>query len=192
MYKIDARGLGCPKPVILLKKEIEKIDSGIVLIIVDNEIAKENVRKFAESKKMDYEIIKEGENFNIKVIKVNILGESEKNVKEEIVIIIGSNKMGEGDEELGKILIKSYFYALTEQEILPKSIIFINSGVYLTIETSSVLKYISELFENGVEIVSCGTCLEFYNIKDKVAVGNISNMYTIVELMNEAKKTIRI
>jgi len=192
MYKIDARGLGCPKPVILLKKEIDKIDSGTVLIIVDNEIAKENIRKFAGSKKLDYEIIKDGENFNIKVSKGNILVELEENTKEDLVIIIGSNKMGEGDEELGKILIKSYFYALTEQEILPKTIIFINSGVYLTTEKSSVLKYISELFEKGVEIVSCGTCLEFYDVKDKIGVGNISNMYTIVEIMNEAKKTIRI
>ena len=108
------------------------------------------------------------------------------------VIYVSTDKMGQGADDLGKILIKGYFYALTEVKPYPKTLIFVNSGVYLTTEGSEVLEYLKTLADQGVEIVSCGTCLDFYHLKDKLAVGSITNMYSIVEKMNGADKVIRI
>jgi selenium metabolism protein YedF len=100
--------------------------------------------------------------------------------------------MGEGAVELGKILIKSYIYALAEVQPHPKAVILLNSGVRLAVEGSDSVVHLKALEANGVEILSCGTCLDFYNLKEKLVTGEISNMYTIVEKLNSAANTITI
>lgn len=100
--------------------------------------------------------------------------------------------MGKGSEELGKILIKSFMYTLTETRPYPKTMLFYNSGVYLTCEGSEVVEDLKKLEAEGVEIISCGTCLDYFNIKDKIQVGEISNMYTIYEKMKNASNTVNI
>ena len=102
------------------------------------------------------------------------------------ILIIG--KTG----QLGSVLLKGYFYTLTECNPYPKAILFVNAGIKLTVEESPVLDHIRNLETLGVEILSCGTCLDFYGLKDKLAVGDVTNMYTIVEHMNKASNTIRI
>ena len=100
--------------------------------------------------------------------------------------------MGEGDDKLGKILMKSYLFSLTQQEELPKQMIFFNGGVRLTTEGSGSLEDLKELAERGVEIFSCGTCLDFYGIKDQLRVGSITNMYAIAEAMQTADRLVRL
>lgn len=192
--EIDARGLACPKPVILTK-EIDRGSNDIVTI-VDNEIAKENVTKLISKMQFEYDIeTSEGDFFIHFTTDHEVSLEEQGQLKaeiEDLVIFVASDKMGLGNDELGEVLMKGYFYTLTERRPLPKAVLFVNSGITLTVEDSPVLEHIRTLEEQGVEILSCGTCLDYYMLKDKLAVGGVTNMYTIVDTMNGAKKTIKI
>ena len=110
----------------------------------------------------------------------------------DFIVVITSDKLGAGDEELGKLLMKPYTYTLNETKPYPKALIFMNSGVKLAAEGSEALENIQKLSEKNIEIISCGTCLDFFSLKDKLKVGIIGNMYTIVEYMNNASKVINI
>ncbi|KUO72295.1 MAG: SirA family protein [Clostridia bacterium BRH_c25] len=191
MKEIDARGLVCPQPVILTKKALEEIEAGEVIAIVDNITARENVSRLAANLSYEYEVSEEKGCHYIKIKKISA---AEKPGKKEdsIVIVITSDKLGQGAEELGKVLMKSYTYALAETKPLPKAVVFLNSGVKLTSEGSEVLENIKKLESSGVEIISCGTCLDFYQLKDKLQLGIAGNMYSIIEKMNAAKKVINI
>ncbi len=112
------------------------------------------------------------------------------NIFKDMTIVFSSDKMGKGSDELGKILMKGYIYTLTESIPYPSTLLFLNSGVKLTIEGSEVIEDLKKLEEQGVEILSCGTCLDFYNLNDKLKVGEVTNMYTIVEKMKNATNTI--
>ena len=191
MKEIDARGLVCPQPVILTKKALEEMAEGEVVAIVDNITAKENVSRLAANLNYEYEVTDENGCHYIKIRKAT---EAQKpdGKEDSIVIVITSDKLGQGAEELGKVLMKSYTYALTETNPLPKAVMFLNSGVKLTSEGSEVLENIKKLEGSGVEIISCGTCLDYYNLKEKLQVGIVGNMYSIIEKMNSASKVISI
>ena len=192
---IDARGELCPKPVIMTKKELDNLSSGMITTIVDNEVAKENVTKLAQSLGLSFTVDKKSdEEYHVEIIKGeanNAFQEETKTKLDKTTIAIGSNKMGQGEEELGKILMKSFIYTVSQTEPYPENIVFFNSGVYLTCEDSPVLDDLKALQEKGVDIQSCGTCLDYYNLKDKLKVGGISNMYSIYEKMKGAN-TINI
>lgn len=111
---------------------------------------------------------------------------------EEFSIIISSDKFGDGNDVLDNILMKTYIYSLSENDVLPKNLIFLNDGVKLTIEGPPILESLNILGNRGVSILSCGTCLDFYEVKEKSAIGEITNMYAIVEIMNTSKNTIKI
>lgn len=193
MKEIDARGLKCPQPVIVTKKALEEIQEGQVISIVDNVTAKENVSRLASSLNLEYNIDERDGCYYITINKIkNNNKESINENKNDIVIVIVSDKLGSGDDELGEVLMKSYTYALTEISPLPKTIIFLNSGVKLTTEGSPVLDNINKLSKAGVEIISCGTCLDFYGLKEKLKVGIVGNMYSIIEKMHEGGKVINI
>lgn len=193
--KVDARGMECPKPVIETKKAMEKINEGKITTIVDNEIARENVTKLAKSLNCEVDINEINGDFYVNIYKgvvdKNYTPEKKSDTK-DLVILVGKDVMGEGSKELGQILIKGYFYTLTESKPYPKAILFVNNGVKLTTEGSEVLEHIRKLESGGVEIFSCGTCLDYFNLKNKLAVGGVTNMYTIVEKMNGAKNTITL
>lgn len=190
MKIIDCKGMNCPLPVINTKKYFDGIDSGKAVIIVDNEVARDNVHKFATG--CGYEVLVDGENneFNITIDKRNAAKKEESN--EELIIIVSTNKLGEGDDALGEILMKGYIYTLSENDKLPSKLIFLNSGVKLVVNESQVLESLKKLQDNGVEILSCGTCLDFYGLKEQLALGSITNMYTIVEAMNSNGKVIKL
>ncbi|ERM93123.1 sulfurtransferase-like selenium metabolism protein YedF [Caldanaerobacter subterraneus] len=185
---VDARGKNCPIPVIMTKKALENIQEGKILVIVDNETAKENVSKYAKSAGCEVAVEEKEKEFYINIYKKKtVINEKSDNY----VVVVTSDKFGEGDERLGKILMKSFIVSLKEQSKKPESIIFINNGVKLTTEGSEVIEDLKELMEMGVEIISCGTCLDFYGIKEKLLVGSISNMYSIAEKMTTLR-TIRV
>lgn len=194
--EVDARGLECPKPVIQTKKALEKLKEGSILTVVDNEIAKENVSKLAKSMNLHYNVSQKEGFYYIDIFKGEEMGPEllgdEKPVLNDLVIMVGKDTLGEGSEELGDVLVRGYFYTLTEVEPFPKALLFINSGVNLTVTDSPVIDHLRLLESKGVEILSCGTCLDYFNLKDKLGVGGVTNMYTIVETMNKAKNTISL
>ncbi|MDH8679208.1 sulfurtransferase-like selenium metabolism protein YedF [Fusibacter bizertensis] len=195
--KIDARGLLCPKPVIETKKALEGLKEGNIITLVDNQVAKDNVSKLAKSLNLHFCVTEADGNYEISIFKGAYAQSAEDMVQKRpdlanLVILVGKDTMGDGERELGEVLIKSYFYALSEAEPYPKAIIFINSGIRLTTMNLQVIEYLKKLSDMGTEILSCGTCLDYYGLKDMLQIGGISNMYTIVELMNEANNTITL
>ncbi len=209
MVMVNAMGDACPIPVIKTKKAIQALtEPDTIEVLVDNEIAVKNVSKMAASEggSVSAEQLGEGE------YKVTIVISDKKSSQAEdgradldletvciddcctgknTVVVIASDRMGEGNDESGKVLIKGFIFAVTQLEELPKTILFYNGGATLTTEGSESLADLKLLEEQGVEILTCGTCLDYYGLKDKLCVGNVTNMYTIVETMNAADKIIR-
>ena len=194
---MDAKGLACPMPVIKAKKALEEIQEGVVDVVVSDDVPKENVLKFAKSINCNAEVIKdESDEKIIRIIKGNVcesdVVDEPKVENGDEVIAIMSNRMGTGNDELGGVLIKSYLFALNECTPMPKAVVFLNGGVELTTNNKACVEHIKSLEEKGVEILSCGTCLDYYGLKEELKVGSITNMYTIVELMKSASKVITI
>ncbi|HBA05393.1 MAG TPA: sulfurtransferase-like selenium metabolism protein YedF [Clostridium sp.] len=195
--EIDCRGLNCPIPVVNTKKYFDALESGIGVTVVDNEVAKNNVVKFAQGNGFNYEIEeREGNIYYITITKGEVTVEelnlkSSKEKEETFTIVIGSDKLGNGDDELGTALIKSYLFALSEAEVIPTNLVFLNAGVKLVVEGALTLDSLKRLVERGVNVQSCGLCLDFYGLKENLAVGEISNMYAIIEMMNKGK-TIKL
>lgn len=193
---IDCKGLNCPLPLVNTKKYFDGIEKGSATTIVDNEVAKNNVLKFAENAGFEANFEEKDGLYYINITKGEKSEECNCEICEEtkktFTLVIGTDKLGNGDDALGTALMKSYLFALSEADIIPTDLLFLNSGVKLVVEGSEVLESINKLKDRGVNIQSCGTCLDFYKIKDKVQVGDITNMYTIVELMNSSDKTIKL
>ena len=186
MEEIDARGLACPKPVVLTKKALE--NNNEVLTIVDNKAASENVGKLA--KKLNCSVSNLKENDDKYKIKIKKMKNEESDLSKKTagkVYLIDSEFLGSGDEELGKILIKGFLSTLIELDPLPDKLIFLNSGVKLTSVYDDSVEVIKELEEKGVDVLSCGTCLDYYDIMDELKVGSVSNMYEIADSINSDK-----
>lgn len=193
---VDARGLTCPQPVVLTKKALDSREIDEVLTIVDNPTALENVVRMVKT--LNFESLvdeKEGQ-YYISINKEVGLAEKDDDVKEILegntVILIGSNVLGRGDDKLGALLMKTFLYTLTQMEGEIQCVIFMNSGVLLNTAGSELIDHIRALSNNGIEILSCGTCLDFYNVSDKLMVGSVSNMYTITEKLLHARQVITL
>ena len=195
MPVIDCRGLACPQPVVSTKQALDQLEAGEIIVIVDNASSCNNVERFVRSQGCSAEIKERGQDFYIHVQKTGAktaekmipVGEKEK----KIVVYINSHLLGNGDEALGAFLMKAFLKTLLDMETRPKRLILVNSGVRLAAEDSKVLESLQGLAEKGVEIVCCGTCIDFYELKGKTKVGVISNMYDIVQSMIEADGVIR-
>ena len=189
---VDARGQSCPMPVINTKKVLDLLREGSVTTIVDNDAAKENVIALANSFGCGIEVQEKGKEYYIHITKKETSMHAESHPSGNTVILISGQELGRGSEELGTVLMKSFMFTLFESEEIPSALIFINGGVFLACENSAVLEHLMNLEKRGVEILSCGTCLDYYKIKEKLCVGKVSNMYTILEKMNKADKVITL
>ncbi|MBP6063714.1 MAG: sulfurtransferase-like selenium metabolism protein YedF [Fusobacteriaceae bacterium] len=192
MIKIDAIGDKCPIPVIKTKNALKEIESGVLEVLVDNEISIENVEKMCLEKKLSYSIVKDNNIYKISIVKTN---ENKKENSEEntlgTVIVIDSDEMGKGDPKLGKALMKAFIYTLTELETLPETIILYNKGVFLAAEGSDSIEDLEKLSSLGVNIFSCGACVNFYELVEKVKIGSVTNMYNILNLQTKARRIIK-
>lgn len=212
MIKVNAMGDTCPIPVIKTKNAIKEMNgSGVVEVLVDNEIAVQNLTKMAKQKHFEYKSEKLSEE-EYRVI-ITVSDEEQTDVAEagaalepsheaediacapdgrrkKKIVVLRSGKMGEGNDELGTVLMKGFIYALTELEQLPETILLYNGGASLSCEGSDSLEDLKTLEAQGVEILTCGTCLNYYGLTDKLAVGSVTNMYVIAEKMSEADTII--
>lgn len=188
-YTIDARGLNCPEPVILTKRRVDQGDEHIV-VLVSNLTARENVSKLGANQGYDVAIEEQGEEFQVTLHK-NTLIKTVSAPQEEVAVLVKSDLFGQGDEELGQILMKSFLYTLNETAGI-RYIIFMNRAVYLTTKGSPVLEHLKSLEEKGISILSCGTCLDFYQKKQQLAVGTVTNMYTAMEILTRSARSLTI
>ena len=193
---VDALGDKCPVPVVKAKKALATIETGTLEMLVDNETSVKNLTSFAKSQNCEVTSEQlEPEKYSVKIVK------TEDSVAAPAaaggagvgprVVVVPSNTMGHGDDELGASLAKAFIFAVTQQDNLPDSMLFYNGGVKLTCEGSPALEDLKKLADAGVEILSCGTCLKHYGIEDKLAVGDVTNMYVIVEKQLEAGIIVR-
>jgi len=189
--KVNAMGLACPQPVIEAKKALESMESGTVEVHVDNAIARENIKKLANKMGYPFEVREEGDRIVVTIVKGESTGqEAVSNDLAPQTIAIASETMGRGDEDLGKILMKGFLYTITESHPYPKMLVFYNGGVKLACEGAESLEDLRKLEAAGVEILVCGTCLNYFELSDKLAVGSVSNMYDIVEALKGADNTL--
>lgn len=210
---VDARGKLCPEPIIETKKAIQ--EQGVpVITMVDNEIARQNVEKMAQQMGFYAESSEIEGGFRILIQSVSsdvlsaVMGDAAKALEQHLpalepvafapqsamgktVVILSSNCMGTGDDALGAALMKGFVYALTQLDTAPDTVLLYNGGAKLSAEGADTVEDLKVLQENGAEILTCGTCLSHYGLTDALAVGSVTNMYTIAETLMEAGKVIR-
>ncbi|MBQ6360251.1 MAG: sulfurtransferase-like selenium metabolism protein YedF [Lachnospiraceae bacterium] len=206
---VEARGEQCPIPVVKAKKAADAMTGGGILEVhVDNETAVQNLLRMAAG--MNGKAVSEGKGEKHFVVTIEVPADAaaaedagecsimdsfpvEQKIQknEKTVAAIGSAYMGNGDDKLGAILMKGFLFALSQQEALPDTVLFYNGGAFLTTEGSASLDDIRSMEERGVRIMTCGTCLDFYGLKEKLAVGSVTNMYDIVSALTAAGKIIK-
>ncbi|MDI7274631.1 MAG: sulfurtransferase-like selenium metabolism protein YedF [Anaerolineae bacterium] len=200
---VDARGKACPQPVILTRRALAQ--AAEVTVIVDNEMARENVSAMARSQGYDVHSDERSDGTYIHISRGPVApgpgplpaatAPAEDLVAPSTgpaVVLIGSEGIGRGSEELGGILMRSFLHTLTEVSPCAEVLVFVNTGVRLVVEGSPVLDDLRQLAERGVQILACGTCLGYFDLKEKVAVGTVSNMYTIAEMLLGASRVVSI
>ena len=199
---IDCKGMACPLPVVNAKKAAESLNTGDALtVLVDNEIAVQNLTRFAKHK--GFGVSAEKNSDKEYAVIMNISGTTDEETKDEdvacvmdsrrkgMLVVLSGNVMGTGDDKLGTSLMKAFVFALTKQDQLPDTILCYNTGAYLTCKGADTLEDLKLLESEGVTILTCGTCLDFYGLKEKLAVGSVTNMYDIVERMENAAQIIK-
>lgn len=196
---VDARGLGCPQPVILTKQAIETHNK--VKVIVDNDTALENVRRLGA--KLGCDVISEAKADGIFEITLTlkpgaptpaqdipVTCDASPSASGPFIIVCAEDKMGRGNDELGSVLIRAFLHTICLQKEKPDVMIFYNTGVKLTLQGAEALDDLKELAAAGVEILVCGTCLNYFEAKDKLGVGVVSNMYDIAGTMSKAGRLL--
>ncbi len=196
---VNAAGLACPQPVVLAKDAIEKNEK--VKVIVDNETAVENVTRMGT--KLGCDVSKEAKTggiFEITLTRkagapvpaqdISVSCDAPPTASGPFVIVCAEDKMGRGNDELGSVLIRAFMHTIAGQAEKPDVMIFYNTGVKLTLQGSETLEDLKELAAAGVEILVCGTCLNYFEVKEKLGVGVVSNMYDIVETMSRAGRLL--
>ena len=192
---VDARGLACPQPVILTKRAMA--EAGEVTTIVDNETSRDNVSRMAEKLGRPVTIEENADGFYLHIAALQSEPEpggaiASVGVAGPTVLVVSADVMGSGPEELGQILIRGFFHALGEVEPVPETVVFFNTGVRLVAEGSPVVEDLQALQDAGIDILACGTCLDYFSLKERLAVGQVSNMYTIAETLLGAGKVISL
>lgn len=199
MITVNAMGDNCPIPVIKTKKAMEALTGPEVIeVLVDNEIAVQNVTKMASSNGGEVTSEKLGDKeYKIKIVMGGAVETAEEpavcipDARDNMVVVISSDRMGTGNDDLGKVLIKGFIYAISQLDKLPKTMLFYNGGATITCEGSDSLEDLKSLEAQGVEILTCGTCLDYYGMKEKLAVGSVTNMYVIAETLAGAGKILK-
>jgi len=203
---VDARGLACPQPVLLAKKALQ--ENAEVTVLVDDDIAVENISRLAAKMACSFSMTrKEGGIREIELVRTGASLSSPledetltreltcavapKKEEAPFVIVLSDNRMGRGDDVLGDVLIRGFIHTLGQLKPLPDTIICYNAGVKLAVKDSTVLDDLQQLAEAGVDILVCGTCVNYFGLGEQIAVGHISNMYDILETMAGAGRLVR-
>lgn len=200
MKIVDAKGKLCPLPLIMTKKALGEIaETESLEIILDNETSVKNVTRFLEDHKMSFKLTQKGKEFYLLVSKTGVIPEStnfkeycevELPQKSNYMIAFQRDVLGDGVKELGSLLIKAFVNTLPEVDIKPTSLVFLNSGIFLTLIDSPVIDSLKKLEKTGVEILVCGTCLDYYQKKTELGVGKISNMYDILDHISRSGNVV--
>lgn len=202
IMKVNAVGDTCPIPVVKAKKALAAMTQpGTLEVSVDNEVAVQNLLRLASGKNLAVKSEQKGDKLHLVTIEVEVVpvftAQNDEPECEECsecgntVVVVSADTMGVGDDVLGRQLLKAFLYALSQQDTLPKTILFYNGGAKMTVEGSSALEDLKAMEAQGVEILTCGTCLNHYGLAEKLAVGSVTNMYAIAEKMTGAYRIVK-
>lgn len=202
---VDTRGLPCPQPVVAARKALLAPGAAAVRVLVDNQVSVENIRRMARSQGWNAAV--EGQGAEVRMLLTRLGADPQAAAeapatagrvppatpepKPPTVVLVSSEFFGTGDEALGRILTRAFIKTLGELDPLPAKVIFVNSGVRLTTEGSELISDLVALAGRGVEVVSCGTCLDFYKLKESLRVGTVTNMYDIASSLCAAERIVR-
>ena len=192
MSDLDVRGMACPMPVVSVKRALESAQ-GDLRVLLDDGAPRENVRRFAEGR--GYQVREEafGGAFAFTISGAAKQPEEKAAARTgATVMLIGTDRLGDGPEELGRLLMKNFIITLLDQPELPDRMLFINTGVLLTAEGSEVIEALEALGNRGVEVLSCGICLDFFKKRESLAAGGVTNMFTIAESLLKAGSVLRL
>jgi selenium metabolism protein YedF len=200
MKTLDVKGQACPMPLIKTKKALQELEKDETLkVIIDNDTSVSNVLHFLNDNDIPVTQKKEGgiteltvnkTDADIDDVEVENYCEVTLPVVNNFVLVFAKDKVGEGSDELGKMLVGGFLDTFKEMERLPDKVIFLNSGVFLLLNDSPVLPVLKEFEKNGVELLACGTCLDFYERTKDIAVGRVSNAYDILVATLDAGKVV--
>jgi len=203
MRIVDTKGQLCPAPLIAARKALkETVDGDSFIVLTDNKTSFDNLSRFLSDNKAKFVVIESEGVWTLTVTKKNGLGSDIKAEeycapvishfeKGNYVVAITSDKMGDGDAELGHLLIGNFIKALKDLDRLPQHIVFYNKGVTLAANDSQFIEHIKDLEKMGVEIHLCATCVNYYKLESNIAVGTLSNMYSIAEILASSGNVIR-
>ena len=195
MKTIDCRNMACPVPVVTVKRALEEGGADAVQVLVDRGAPRENVTRFAMNRGCIVQE-QEAEGGYALVIRPPEVGKERPLPRTQQaggkIILISSNRLGDGPEELGLLLMKNFIITLLDVERVPDRMLFVNSGVLLTTEGSEVLEALEQLGNRGVEVMSCGVCLDFFHRKEKLRAGTVTNMFSIAESLLQAERVVRL
>jgi selenium metabolism protein YedF len=201
---IDAKGLACPQPVLLVKKALDVCDE--VTVLVDNKAARDNVKRMAEKAGCAVDVKEEqGAVFSLQIKRqqsgsgedCKVIAESasagieQGSISSQTVFVISSDLMGQGSDELGTVLMKVFLHTTSEMDCPPSKMIFYNAGVKLTAADSDVIDDLKALEGKGTELMICGTCVNYFKIGDRLGAGKISNMFDIIDVLSTAGRIVR-
>ena len=189
---VDARNLSCPQPVMLTKKALEEADE--VLTIIDNEAARDNVSRLGKSQGCEVSVESKKDGIYLTLRRAEVRAAEKQPVPANgIVLFIASDILGRGDnQQLGSLLMQSFLHTVGGLRVRPETIVLMNNGVKLGINGSLVLGELRRLESQGIEILACGTCLSRLQLTDKLAVGQISNMYAIADILLKSNKIVSL
>jgi selenium metabolism protein YedF len=203
MRIVDTKGQLCPAPLIATKRALKEAFTGeVFLVLTDNKTSRDNLVRFLEDNKTEFSIKEDNDVWTLKITK-GIAAFAQKKegdyctaeiphfTQGNFVIVFSSDKMGEGDDGLGHILLTTFIKAIKDLDILPKKIVFYNKGVTLGSEGSPVLEDLKEIEKMGVGLLLCATCVRFYSLEEKIRVGSLSNMFEIAHIMASAGNIIK-
>ena len=193
METLDCRGQQCPQPVVQARQlMLEKADQPFC-VLVDDTTSRENVTRLAKKLGYGVSMAEDQGTFRLELTPGATVSTESDAVATTgpTVIYISSDQMGNGDQKLGQILMKNFIFTLTEGDAQPDAIYFVNAGVKLAVGGSDVLEPLEKLAGNGIDIASCGLCLEYFDIKDSLAIGRISNMLELVNGLESAGRIVQ-
>jgi selenium metabolism protein YedF len=199
--QVDARGLACPQPVVLTRKAMQEAGVDLVRVVVDRDVPAENIQRLARSQGWQPRVAREGGDIHLTLTRTEAPAARAQPQPEtasvpsagqpKVVVFVTSDLFGEGDEQLGRILMRAFVKTLKDLDTRPAKLIFANSGVRLTTAGSNLIDDLRSLEKEGVEVISCGTCLDFYGLVDSLEVGVASNMYEIASALVEADRIVQ-
>ena len=196
MKIIDCRNMACPAPVVTTKRALEEAGGETVQVLVDPGAPRENVTRFAANRGFSVSEDETEGGFALTITAPgSVVTDPVRTVAGEggkTVMLVASDRLGDGPEELGRLLMKNFIITLLDLAELPDRMLFVNTGVLLTTEDSEVLEALEQLGNRGVEVLSCGVCLDFFHRKEKLAAGSVTNMFTIAESLMGAGSVVRL